>query len=247
MQRSLQLLTLALASCASTEEVAPAFGAGWELVYSQDFSEGSSLEDFSYSDRRAWRWSPGTTGVPDSLELSSESFYRPRHRSPYAIALLHGRVFQSFILEADLYQTGEEYGHRDLCLFFGFQDPEHFHYVHLASKPDDHAHNIFLVDDAPRVKTAPVATRGVDWDTKQWHKVRLERDVKSGETRVYFDDMSSPILAAKNDTLNWGLLGFGSFDDTGRFAGLKVWAPEKIAALPNASEPFSRPDKLQFP
>jgi hypothetical protein len=92
-----------------------------------------------------------------------------------------------------------------------------------------------------------VATRGVDWDTKQWHKVRLERDVKSGETRVYFDDMSSPILAAKNDTLNWGLLGFGSFDDTGRFAGLKVWAPEKIAALPNASEPFSRPDKLQFP
>ena len=77
--------------------------------------------------------------------------------------------------------------------------------------------------------------------------MRLERDTNAGETRVYFDDMSSPTLVAKNETLKWGLIGFGSFDDTGRFADLKVWAPEKIAPLPNSSEPFSRPDKLQFP
>ncbi len=247
MQRLLTALTLALASCASTEEAPPPFGSEWELVYSQDFSEGSALKEFSFSDHRAWRWSPPTAGVPGALELYGESFYRPTHRSPYSIALLHGRVFQSFVLEADLYQTGEEYGHRDLCLFFGFQDPEHFHYVHLASTPDNHAHNIFLVDNSPRVKTGPVAARGVNWDSRQWHRVRLERDVNAGETRVYFDDMSSPTLVAKNEALKWGLIGFGSFDDTGRFADLKIWAPEKIDPLPNASEPFSRPDKLQFP
>ena len=28
-----------------------------------------------------------------------------------------------FVLEADLLQTGRQYGHRDLCLFFGFVSP----------------------------------------------------------------------------------------------------------------------------
>ncbi len=247
MQRLLTALTLALASCASTEEAPPRFGSEWELVYSQDFSEGSALKEFSFSDHRAWRWSPPTAGVPGALELYGESFYRPTHRSPYSIALLHGRVFQSFVLEADLYQTGEEYGHRDLCLFFGFQDPEHFHYVHLASTPDNHAHNIFLVDNSPRVKTGPVAARGVNWDSRQWHRVRLERDVNAGETRVYFDDMSTPTLVAKNEALKWGLIGFGSFDDTGRFTNVKIWAPEDVESFPGAREPFTRPDTTQFP
>jgi len=255
MQRLLTALTLALASCASTEEAPPPFGSEWELVYSQDFSEGSALKEFSFSDHRAWRWSPPVTSrnlpptvaVPGALELAGESFYRAKHRSPHCIALLHGRVYQSFILEADLMQTGAEYGHRDLCLFFGFQNPETFHYVHMASTPDDRAHNIFIVDGAPRVKTSPVSARGVEWGTDVWHKVRLERDVEAGTTKIYFDDMQTPVLSAKNETLNWGLVGFGSFDDTGRFADVKIWAPEKVAALPNASDPFSRPDKLQSP
>jgi hypothetical protein len=59
--------------------------------------------------------------------------------------------------------------------------------------------------------------------------------------------MSAPTLVAKNDIFKWGLLGFGSFDDTGRFSNVKIWAPEKITSFPSASEPFSRPDKLQFP
>jgi len=249
MRRSLgAALTLLLAACASTDETEDQrFGAGWPLVYSQAFEEGVALEDFSFSDHQAWRWAPPTVGVPGSLELAGESEYRPKHRSPHCIALLHERVYQSFVLEADLMQTGKEYGHRDLCLFFGFQDSETFHYVHMASTPDDRAHNIFLVDSAPRVKTSPVAARGVDWGTGVWHKVRLERDVEAGTTKVYFDDMQTSVLAADNGTLNWGLVGFGSFDDTGRFANVKIWAPEDVESFPGAREPFTRPDTLQLP
>jgi len=247
MQRHLWVLALSLAACSSTEEAPEGAEAAWPLVYSQDFAEGESLEEFSFSDHRAWRWAPPTSGVPGALELAGESFYRPKFRSPYCIALLHGRVYQSFILEADLMQTGEEYGHRDLCLFFGFQNPDTFHYVHMASTPDDHAHNIFIVDEAPRIKTTHVNATGVNWGTGIWHKVRLERDVEAGTTKVYFDDMETPVLSAKNETLNWGLVGFGSFDDTGRFANVKIWAPEDVESFPGAREPFRRPDTTQFP
>ncbi len=245
MPRHLWALALSLTACSSTEEAPETRSAVWPLVYSQDFSKGESLEELSFSDHRAWRWAPPTKGVPGSLELAGESFYRPKLRSPYCIALLHGRVYQSFVLEADLMQTGEEYGHRDLCLFFGFQNPEKFHYVHMASTPDDHAHNIFIVDEAPRIKTSPVSAQGVDWGTGIWHKVRVERDVEAGTTKVYFDDMLTPVLSAKNETLNWGLIGFGSFDDTGRFANVKIWAPEDVAPFPGAREPFRRPDKFR--
>ena len=247
MPRAFGALALLLTACSSTGGSELGYGGGWPLVYSQDFANGESLEDLSFSDHRAWRWSPSTTGVPGALELAGESLYKPKHRSPYCIALLHGRVYQSFVLEADMLQTGKEYGHRDLCLFFGFQDPEHFHYVHLATAPDDRAHNIFLVNAAPRVKTSPVAESGVEWGTGEWHRVRLERDVELGETRVYFDDMLTPTLSAKNETFDWGLIGFGSFDDTGRFANVKIWAPEVLEPFPGAREPFKRPDKLQFP
>ena len=237
MPRSLGALALLLlGACSSTGEA-----DAWPLVYSEDFASGESLEEFSFSDQRAWRWSAPTTGVSGALELAGQSSYKPKHRSPHCIALLRGRAYRSFVLEADLLQTGKEYGHRDLCLFFGFQDPEHFHYVHLATKPDDRAHNVFLVDGSPRAKTSPVAAEGVDWGTGEWHRVRLERDVEEGTTKVYFDDMQTPTLVAKNETLTWGLVGFGSFDDTGRFANVKIWAPEDSEPLPDNGEPFPPP------
>src|SRR5688572_30645025 len=81
--------------------------------------------------------------------------------------------------------TVAEYPHRDLCLFFGFESPSELCYVHLASVPDDRAHNVFAVRDAPRVALAPVASAGVHWGEDVWHRVRLTR---AGATvRAWFD------------------------------------------------------------
>ena len=193
---------------------------GYELIYSEDFADGSPIHDFEMSDPTAWKVEDGV------LELFGKSDYKSRVRSPFNIALIKDKLFGDFILEVSLAQTGREYGHRDLCLFFNVKDATNFYYVHIASVADDHANNIFLVNDEPRVKIATKTTEGTDWgETGSWHKVRIERTIKEGNIKIFFDDMTNPIMEATDTHFIEGMLGFGSFDDTGKFDNIKIWAP----------------------
>jgi len=136
------------------------------------------------------------------------------------------------VIEVQLAQTGREYGHRDLCIFFGTKDPTNFYYVHIASVADDHANNIFLVNDEPRVKIASKTTEGTDWgETGSWHTARIERRLEDGSIKVFFDDMAVPIMEATDTHFDFGQIGFGSFDDTGQFNNIQIWgikqAPRK--------------------
>lgn len=197
---------------------------GYELQYEQNFDSWEALKDFEMSDPSAWKWD-GTEG--GSLELFGKSEYRARVRSPFNIALLKDHLFGDFILETRLAQSGREYGHRDLCLFFSAKDPTNFYYVHIASVADDHANNIFLVNDEPRVKIATKTTEGTQWgETNSWHKVRIERKVETGSIKIFFDDMETPIMEATDQHFDIGRIGLGSFDDTGRFDDLRIWAPK---------------------
>ena len=117
-----------------------------------------------------------------------------------------------------------------MCLFFGWQDPEHFYYVHLGQKTDDHANQVFLVNEAPRTKISTFTTPGTPWDS-DWHTVRIKRRVGSGLIEVYWDDMAQPVMRANDRTFQWGQVGIGSFDDTGdwddiRLFGVRSHAPE---------------------
>ena len=125
---------------------------------------------------------------------------------------------------SQLLQTGREYGHRDLCLFYGFVDAAHYAYVHLATTPDANAHNVFLVDGADRRPLASIPAEGVDWGTDEWHRVRVER--AGTQVRVFFDRAPDPLFVVEDPTSGVGRVGVGSFDDTGRFAELVVWAAE---------------------
>lgn len=186
------------------------------IVYEEAFDTVLSAREFVATDPAAWRINEGT------LELFGSSDYSPPHRSPRNIAFLRSREFGAFTLDLDIMQTGREYGHRDTCLFFGFQDPANFYYVHMASVADDHAHNVFVVDDAARTKIASRTTEGVDWGTGEWHHIRLERSVDPPSIRVFFDDMDEPIMEATDDRFLNGYIGVGSFDDTGRFDNVRV-------------------------
>ena len=119
-------------------------------------------------------------------------------------------------MDVDLQQTGKEYGHRDMCLFWGFQDPSHFYYVHFGKRTDDHANQIFIVNEKPRTKISTKTTDGTNW-ADEWHHARIVRDVASGKIEVFFDDMKKPIMTATDKTFRSGRIGIGSFDDTGRF------------------------------
>jgi hypothetical protein len=189
--------------------------------YEQKFDNPASLKDFIMTDPKAWRFSPS-----NALELTKQSQYKPIVRSPVNIALIADKMFEDFVLEVDLMQTGREYGHRDMCLFFGFQTPTNFYYAHIATAADPNAHNIFIVNGKPRTNIAKKTTKGVNWGLGVWHTVRLERKVADGSIRVFFDDMSEPIMVAEDKTFGAGYIGFGSFDDTGMVDNIRIRAPK---------------------
>ena len=194
---------------------------GYKLLYQQNFDETNALEDFVMTDPKAWRL--GRTNRNGVLELVAQSKYQPAVRSPVNIALIKDLAFGDFILEVDLLQTGKEYGHRDMCLFFGFQEPSRFYYTHVATKADPNAHNIFIVNNQPRKNFASETTAGVNWGLGVWHKVRLERMLADGTIKVYFDDLAKPIMVATDKNFGSGHIGFGSFDDTGMIDNLRIW------------------------
>ncbi len=198
---------------------------GYVLLYQQDFADPRALEDFEFSDPEAWRWTAGDAARPGALELHRQSRYTPRVRSPLNLALIRHPEFGDFVLEVEMLSTAREYGHRDLCVFFAAKDPANFYYGHLASRADPNAHNIFLVNDAPRTNIATCTTPGVRWGESTWHRVRVERTLADGRIRVYFDNFAEPIMEATDRHLDYGRVGFGSFDDTGRFARIRVWGP----------------------
>jgi hypothetical protein len=196
---------------------------GYKLQYEQRFNTEEALKEFVFTDPQAWRFAPTNEG--GMLELARQSQYKPAVRSPVNIALLADRVFGDFVLEVNLIQTGKEYGHRDMCLFYGVQDPTHFYYTHIATVADDHAHNTFIVTNAPRIKIARETTRGANWGLGIWHTVRIERSATKGTIKVFFDDRDKPIMVADDKTFGAGYIGFGSFDDTGMIDNIRIWAP----------------------
>jgi hypothetical protein len=209
---------------------------GFKLLYEQTFEDESAMNDFVFTDAKAWKFS--TDERTSALELAAQSKYTPKVRSPFNIALVAGKVFGDFILEADLIQTGREYGHRDMVLVLGFKDPSKFYYAHIATAADPNAHNIFIVNDKPRTNIAKETTQGVNWGLNVWHKVRLERKLSDGTIKVYFDDLTKPIMVAEDKTFGAGYIGFGSFDDTGKVDNVRIWGQSAEA---KQVEFFTRP------
>ncbi len=193
---------------------------GMPLVFQETF-EKANAQRWQPSDASAWKII--AEGDNHVYSLFKGSKYSPPVRSPHNFSLVKEITVSDFVFEARLKSTNREYGHRDLCLFFGYQDPSHFYYVHLGSKADAHANSIFIVNGEPRLSIAEKRTTGTKWDD-QYHSVRVVRNTKTGKIKVYFDDMKKPVMTATDKTFAWGRLGLGSFDDTGNFDDVRIWA-----------------------
>lgn len=220
-------LPLLIVASAAAQTPAPSL-SGMPLLFSEDFDEG--MDRWETTDPEAWKVVREDGDYVLSLEQQSD--YEPSVRSPHNIALIKDLWVSDFILEAKLKSTSRPYGHRDLCLFYGWQNPSHFYYTHIAVEADPHANSIFLVNGAPRVSIADERTEGTDWDD-HYHTVRIVRDVDEGTIEVYFDDFSEPIMRAEDKHFTVGRIGLGSFDDTGLFDEVRVWG---VRAEPPSSE-----------
>lgn len=188
----------------------------------EDFESGASR--WEPTDAAAWKTEK--IGANTVYSLFGASNYKPAHRSPLNIALLKDVVVGDFRLEVRVQSTKKDYNHRDICIFFGHKDPDHFYYVHFGKKTDDHANQIFIVNGADRAKISTSTTEGTNWDD-EWHNVKIVRKAESGEIAVYFDDMNKPVMTAKDTTFKEGRIGLGSFDDTGNFDDLKLSGVKK--------------------
>jgi hypothetical protein len=179
------------------------------VLFRDDFEQG--VDRWEPTDAKAWKLLDGPSGK--AFAQFRQSDYKPPHRSPLNIALVKDVKAADFILEARVQSTARDYPHRSVCLFFGYQDPAHFYYVHLGQKTDDHANQIFIVNGAPRTKISTKTTPGTPWDG-DWHRVKIARTAADGRIAVYFDDLQAPVMTATDKTFTWGRVGVGSFDDT---------------------------------
>ncbi len=239
---------LALAATALAPNLSPWASAGpdlpqgYTLQYEQTFESKRAFDAFMMTDRSAWELLKKDGS--QVLALTGKSDYEPPHRSPYNIALIKGLTFGDFVLEVDIQQSGVKgtpisefmkqhpdpteaggYAHRDHCFFFGFQDPAHYLYIHVAKTGDNNAHNVFVVNEAPRTPITDFRTVGVDWGVDEWRKIRIVRNTARNTVALYFDDMLTPIMIADDVPFDQGFIGFGSFDDIGWVDNIKIWAP----------------------
>lgn len=197
---------------------------GLPLVLKEDFESG-----------KMERWVPtAAEGWMLTEQGKNHVFSQFKHiatptpvRSPHNRAILKDVIVSDCVLDLKLQSTARDYPHRSLCLFFGYQDPSHFYYVHFGQKADDHANQIFIVNAEPRKKISTVSTDGTPWDDK-WHHARVVRKVESGSIDIYFDNMDKPVMQATDKTFAWGQVGIGSFDDTGNFDDVMVFGKQVV-------------------
>ena len=187
------------------------------VIYADGFDEG--LAGWEVLDPDTWRANAG--GTVEITDRTSE--YAPPHRSPTHVALVQGLVIGDSTITFRVKSTLDTGGHRDCCVFFGWQDPAHFYYVHLGAKPDPHSGQIMIVDGADR-RAMTENQQPVPWDD-DWHKVKLERDIATGRIAVYFDDMTTPLMETTDTTFVAGRIGIGSFDDLNAFDDVRVTVP----------------------
>ena len=211
------------------EPAAPATGISASKPVLIDDFERDSPSGWDFTDPAAWRITRLDSENNRVLDQFQQSKYEPPVRSPFNIALAKDLDLADVVIDVKVRSTARDYGHRDLCLVFGHQDPSHFYYVHLGKAADEHANSIFLVNGKPRVTIAESRTKGTPW-TDGWHKVRLVRHVEDGLIQVFFDDMEQPAMISHDHTFAHGRVGLGSFDDTGMFDELRVRGTHHPAA-----------------
>lgn len=197
---------------------------GAALLMSCDFEAGTAD---GWEPREPGHWRVAEVGGTKAYELTAPG-EQGAVRSPTSWSLWTAREVSSFELSGRLRcHTDPAVAFRDMCVFFHFQDPAHFYYVHFAGTSDG-VHNIIgLVNGSDRVKinAEPAGGSVFRLTDREWHAFKVTRDAATGEIRAYLDDMTTPILTARDLALTGGLVGVGSFDDTGAFDDIVLRVP----------------------
>lgn len=190
-----------------------------QVVFQEDFESGT--DRWEILDPDTWKLSHHKDSGNTTLEITArQSDYKPPVRSPGHVALIKDLELDSFDITLRVRSTKDTGNHRDCCVFFGYQDDQHFYYVHLGAKPDPHSGQIMIVKEAPRLALTD-NQRLTPWND-DWHTVRVYRSVETGTIQVFFDDMKKPHMEVTDKRFGKGRVGIGSFDDLNEFDDIVV-------------------------
>ncbi|MFE6157401.1 PQQ-dependent sugar dehydrogenase [Streptomyces sp. NPDC056486] len=208
-------------------------GKIWKVTGTRTFAscdtDGTTLTDVM----GAKNWAPVTPSKWQfkgrQAVMTEPGVERPGPRRPYEYAVLTtGPTYRNVRIDAEVrIDTPTDIDNRDVIVIFGHESDTRFGYAHLSQDNSIYPHNgVFTVDDADRLRVED------QWDgttgappaisDAAWHQVRVVRCGDTGETAVYLDGSSYPLMTAVSTRPGDGRIGFGSFDNAGRIRGLKV-------------------------
>jgi len=185
------------------------------------------LASYDFEDGRAEDWQPNNPEHWQVVNKDGSMVYEltsrgksGKVRAPTSWTHLSGHDVTTFEFTGRLKCYADPTNkNRDICIFFHFQDPIHFYYVHLSAISDG-AHNIIgLVNGADRVKinVEPPGESVFRLTDTEWHRFKVTCDGSTGDIKAYLDDMETPILTVRDKTFTHGFVGVGSYDDSGCF------------------------------
>jgi hypothetical protein len=201
-RRTLLTLPIAAAAAQPPPERLRAFGLQWRAPIPSD-----------------WRVRNEAGGEVLDLLVARPQQANPRR--PFQYALAETQPLARFTLQVEVRRQPKT---GSLILVYAWRDSAHFNYLHLS---DDAAsrvpvHNgVFHCYGGDRVRIS--STEGASTlPTEGWHAVRMSYDASAGTLEAWVDGRTSPSLKAVDLSLGAGLIGVGSFFNTGSFRGLKL-------------------------
>ena len=188
-------------------------------IYSYDFEDGT-----------AQGWRPNFPDNWDVVDLDGSKVYALNAAgeagevaAPKSWSVITGHDVTSFEFSGRIKCMAEtDNPNRDLCIFFHYLDPTHFYYVHFSASSDERHNIIGLVDGADRIKinVEPPGMSVFRLTDKEWHSFKVTYDAETGNMEAFLNDMDTPIVTASGSVFGHGLVGIGSYDDTGYFDDL---------------------------
>jgi hypothetical protein len=135
----------------------------------------------------------------------------PPFRNPLEVAMLQAVVMTDCTVEATLRAGADKREGQEICVIFGYQDERNYYFVHLGSMAVGHVNHLYCVQTGQPNPMSVKFSVNTTWLPNTEHRLRVERIVRDGLIRVYFDDLATPVLEAVDRTFDQGQVGIGTF------------------------------------
>ena len=178
------------------KETIQAFGMEWEVPFASEWS----FQD----------------GVLKMLKA------RPQEkdpRRPVQFALAKTQPYSDVEIDVEMKRDKGS-----MIIVYAWQQEGRFNYAHLSvdAPTKQPVHNgIFHCFGGDRVRISPLEGPS-SLPTEEWTPVKLIYSAKTGEVRVWANNITTPALRGIDLSLGAGRIGLGSFFETGQFRNLRI-------------------------